>query len=88
VCRTEGYDRRTLALRYFYAIEEVSELFTHDKESGLYSLRTCKGCRAKFLSLLGQWVRSGGRLADDGLDDDGNQSVTLEEWKRLHGEEA
>lgn len=82
ICRTPGNDRRTLALRYFYELQEVSDLFAPDPATNLYTIRTCKGCRAVFLDLLRQWITSGGRLAHRNLNEDGIECITLEEWQR------
>ena len=92
VCGDVGYDRRTLGLRYFYALEEVSpklkriELkFADGGKDYLYTLRTCKGCRAVFMfNYLADFIENGGKLRKEmKIDDDGIREILLNEWERM-----
>lgn len=65
VCGESGSDRRTLKLRYFYDLAEISHKFSKeqihymdgsDNEDTLFTLRTCKECRGDFLALLRRWI--------------------------------
>jgi hypothetical protein len=66
VCGDLGDDRRTLRLRFFYELREMStklqaENFHLKAENGdewdecFYHLRACKSCRGDFLGLLKRW---------------------------------
>lgn len=79
VCGSVGHDRRTLQLQYAYLLTEVSEKLTHDPETRFYSIRTCKGCRAAFLLQMGRWIKGGGRLSITGLDENGNQAISIKD---------
>jgi len=97
VCGQEGEDRRTLKLRYFYELEEISEKFQQvpiDEDGAtdvFYMLRTCKDCRGDFLELLRRWIN--GEFVQPESDDpkrnipvrkDGRTvMVTREEWEAM-----
>ena len=56
VCGLTGPDSRTLVLKYFYELTEISDKLTLN-ENGLYQITTRKDCRATFLGLLRRWIR-------------------------------
>ena len=89
VCETEGFDRRTLLVDCFYALNEASEKFIdlHLVE-GLtgFALRICKGCRARFMQHLAAWINEKGRLADSHLDDNGIFSYSEAEFRKMYPE--
>lgn len=81
VCAVCGHgpdsDMRHLTIECFYAVDEVSSKFT--KEDHGYSLRLCKGCRARFLfHHLARFIDEGGRLAEPNLDASGNVVLVVE----------
>ena len=84
VCGSVGEDRRTLFIRCFYQLKEVSSLFidlfhVENHKDGGYALRICKGCRSALLSKLAEWITEGGRLKYGNLDDDGILSFDSKE---------
>lgn len=61
LCHAYGADKRTLIVRYFYAIEEVvPEVIdlsgVEDGKREGYMLRTCKRCRGEFLGMMERWA--------------------------------
>lgn len=82
LCGARGPDKRTLKLRYGYAIEEVVPEAIDMRAvdgSDFYMLRTCKACRGSFLGKLEEWrderlARRGMPMDSDGGDVWDNES--------------
>jgi hypothetical protein len=81
VCGDVGEDRRTIYVSCFYALEEVSDKFAIT-EDNQYKLRVCKGCRAIFMDMLGNFVEGKGCKGVDGLDSDGIFAINVSKLKQ------
>lgn len=88
LCGAYGADKRTLVLRYFYAIYEVlpEAIDLHaveGREEDGYLLRTCKVCRGEFLGMLAEWRAQ--RIATRGTpkDHDGYPSEDEDEERNI-----
>lgn len=67
ICGVESHDLRTLRMRYFYDLSEISDKLTQERvlialpntasfEDTMYSVRTCKDCRGDFMQVLKHWL--------------------------------
>lgn len=100
VCGEVGEDRRTLKLRYFYDLAEYG--LDLDPDEHFYNVRTCKDCRADFLTMLVIWARGDlvkvreDRARQDALNGvernifirlyGTNVGLTEEEWREINGD--
>lgn len=88
-CGDQDYDRRTLAVRCFYALEETGIPF--DKDGDDYTLRICKDCRADFMASMKAWFETVNRRESCGSgifvrEFGALVEMTDEEWRRRYGD--
>lgn len=55
-CGEDGYDRRTLWMKCFYAMAELNIPFSI--KDGYFTLRVCKDCRASWMGAIKEWFES------------------------------
>lgn len=74
LCRAEGPDKRTLAMRCFYEMREVVPEFPAPDQDGdgLYKLRICKSCRGRLLTHMMAWADECRANRGKAMDHDGN----------------
>lgn len=76
LCHAHGADKRTLLIRYFYAIHEqvpeAIDLSEADHPFDGYLLRTCKACRGDLLGRLREWREERVKLREAEKDHDGH----------------
>ena len=80
VCGDVGDDRRNIYVSCLYGLEEVSDKFTRT-EDNQYKLCVCKGCRAVFMGMLGDFIECGGCKGVEGLDSDGIFAINVSKLK-------
>lgn len=64
VCNETGYDRRTLFMSCFYDMSELGLPFdTIELDNRqFFTLRVCKGCRAKWMQVISDWFNAPRRM--------------------------
>ena len=90
VCGNVGEDRRCIFVGCGYDLKEASDKLIeltnvegYEDQPNLYGIQVCKGCRAMFMELLGDFIEKKGRLMRDNLDDDGIYEVSAEDIVKM-----